>query len=132
MILVDTHIFFWFQIGDSNLDNKAIKILKNAHEKGELFVSAISIWEIAMLEKAGKIILHQPLDVWVEKALSGFKLIPIDAAIAIESVQLPNLEHKDPADRMILATTRLLGCKLLTKDKVLLKYAKKGYLDFVK
>jgi PIN domain nuclease of toxin-antitoxin system len=87
-----------------------------------LRVSVISIWELAMLEKRGR-----PMNVrtWVEQALSkpGIAVAPLTPEIAIESVHLPGEIHGDPADRMLVATARVLGATLVTKDAQLIRYS---------
>jgi PIN domain nuclease of toxin-antitoxin system len=129
MILMDTHIFIWFQLGTEDLKEIEIKQIMDAYQSGELYLSAISIWEMAMLEKMNRIAFHQPLGLWLKQALKGIKVIPIDAEIALESVQLPNCEHKNPADRFILATARVLNGQLMTHDKKLIDYSKQGHVN---
>lgn len=131
MILMDTHIFLWFQLGTHDLKEAEIKKVMDAHQRCELCLSAISVWEIAMLEKLGRIAFHQPLAIWLKKALKGIKIITIDSDIALESVCLPDLEHKDPADRFIIATARVLNGTLMTHDQKLIDYAKKGYVNIL-
>ena len=128
MILMDTHVFLWFQLGDKKLEVKNINKLIKAHECNELFLSAISIWEIAMLERVGRIAFHQPLLNWFNEATKGINVIPIDTKISLESVMLPNLHHKDPTDRFIIATTRIINCRIMTYDKAIINYAKSGYI----
>ena len=64
----------------------------------------------------------------MKNALKGIQVISIDSEIALDSVCLPDLEHKDPADRFILATSRILNCALMTHDKKLIDYAAKGHV----
>lgn len=129
MMLIDTHILLWFQLGDTTkLNHDDIKLIMKAHDKGILHLSAISIWEIAMLQKQQRVALHQPVDKWLDNATKGIEIIPINREIALESVLLPNCEHKDPADRLILATARVVGLKLMTKDQKLNAYMKLGYI----
>ncbi|MFO1258022.1 MAG: type II toxin-antitoxin system VapC family toxin [Gammaproteobacteria bacterium] len=127
-MLIDTHILLWFQLGDTSLNTADINVIKKAHQQNTLYLSAISIWEIAMLQSHGRISLHQPIDKWIERATKGIQVIPINTEIAIESTMLPNYQHKDPANRFIISTARVLGLKLLTKDEKILAYIKQGYL----
>lgn len=129
MILLDTHIFVWFQLGTDKLKKAEIQQIMTAHQSSELLLSAISIWEMAMLEKMNRIAFHQPLNLWLKEALKDIRVIPVSPEIALESVYLPDCEHKDPADRFILATSRILNCPLMTHDQKLIAYAKKGYIN---
>ncbi len=129
MILLDTHILLWFQLKTGNLKETEIKKIIEAHQRCELCLSAVSVWEIAMLEKLGRIAFHQPLNIWLKNALKGIKIIPIDVDISLESVNLPDFEHKDPADRFIVATARMLNAELITHDQKLVAYAKQGYVN---
>jgi PIN domain nuclease of toxin-antitoxin system len=127
-MLIDTHILLWFRLGDTRLNKDEIEELISEGEKGNLCMSAISIWEIAMLHKQQRITLHQPIEKWIQIATQGIKVLPITTDIALESVNLPHFSHKDPADRMIIATARVLGLELLSKDQKIIDYVNLGYL----
>ena len=131
MILMDTHIFIWFQLGSGQLNKAETKEIIEAQQSCQLALSAISIWELAMLEKRERVTFNKPLNLWLERALKGVKLIPIGAEIALESVNLPSCDHKDPADRFILATARALNYRLMTHDQKLIAYASQGYVSKV-
>lgn len=130
-ILLDTHIFVWLMLGSDKLNQKAINAIELcAKNEGNLFVSAISIWEIGMLTQHGRLTMNEPVLQWVNEALSApyINLTPISPEIAIESCQLPGDFHGDPADRMITATSRVFNVPLLTKDERIQNYSKKGFL----
>lgn len=127
-MLIDTHVFLWFLLGIQKLDSMEIESIISAQQQGALYISAISIWELAMLEKHSRITLNKPLEKWIKLATEGVKIVPVDGDIALESVKLPNFEHKDPADRFIIATARILGLKLLSKDQKITDYIKQGYV----
>ena len=127
-LLLDTHIWIWFKMGASQLKQREIEQILHAHAQNKLFISTISIWEVAMLQKHGRLALHQPINQWLKTATKGIQQLPISTEIALESVLLPNLNHKDPADRFILATSRILSLTLLTHDVILLDYVNLGYL----
>ena len=129
MMLIDTHILLWFQLGDSRLAGKNRALILEGNDKAGLFLSAISIWEIAMLQKQDRIALHQPLDAWIKEATRGIQIVPVNEAIALESVLLPHLLHKDPADRFIIATARILGLSLITQDEKILEYQRLGFVS---
>ena len=119
-IVLDTHVWMWLTNGDPKLGAKArIWIDETGDSGGELLVSAISVWEIAMLEAAGKIKLDGSVDKWITRALqlSGVDISPLIPAIAIDSCNLPGNFHGDPADRIILATARCRKCHLVNKRR---------------
>lgn len=130
-LLLDTHSWIWFAENDRRLAPK-----HKAHiEKtpvGDILVSAVSVWEVAMLVHYGRLALSHSPHAWVENSLrKGIRILPFTADIALESYNLPGDFHKDPADRMIVATARHLGLTLVTQDKALLAYAKKGHIKVV-
>jgi PIN domain nuclease of toxin-antitoxin system len=131
MILMDTHIFLWFHLGNPALSQSEVQRLLEAQKQSNLFLSSISIWEIAMLEKLKKIALHQPIEAWITQATKRITVVPINPEIALESVKLPYCEHKDPADRFIIATGRIMGLSLATHDQKIIDYAKLGHVNLV-
>ena len=124
LILLDTHVWLWYFDNPALLSEAARDAIdKNIPERG-LTVSAISAWEIYQQEARAKLILDRPASEWIaqSRALPFFHFTPIDEPITRESVQLPGDFHSDPADRMIVATARLLGVPLVTKDEKILSY----------
>ncbi len=83
-----------------------------------------------MLEKRGRVALPMNVRTWVEQALSkpGIAVAPLTPEIAIESVHLPGEMHGDPADRMLVATARVLGATLMTKDAQLIRYSRQRHV----
>lgn len=130
-VLIDTHILIWMMNGDTQLSVAARKLVNQAASNGSLLVAAITIWEVAMLVKAQRIEIGRPVQQWVDDALSapGVVLVPLSPKIAIESCSLPGQFHGDPADRMIVATARIEGAALLSRDKRITAYAKSGHLQ---
>jgi PIN domain nuclease of toxin-antitoxin system len=111
------------------LGAETAKTLNRAAREDRIAVSAISLWEIALLVSKKRIDLHRdPLE-WVSAALSlpGVHLVPLEPEIAVASTRLLFEMHPDPADRILVATARHLGATLVTADKNLLDLAKKGY-----
>jgi PIN domain nuclease of toxin-antitoxin system len=126
LLLLDTHCWIWAQLGLlQNLSKAALQSIKNAEREGNLRISVISVWELAMLEQRGRIALPMNVRTWVDQALSkpGISVAPLTPEIAIESVNLPGDLHGDPADRMLVATARVMGATLLTKDAQLIRYS---------
>jgi PIN domain nuclease of toxin-antitoxin system len=132
-LLLDTHILLWLVFKDNNLKEAELKIIEQYAKKKALFISSISIWEIALLEKRGRIRLYEPALQWFEQilSLSKINLAPLTPDILCESVNLPEAFHKDPADRMIVATARMMQMSLLTHDKKILEYAEQGLIQSI-
>jgi PIN domain nuclease of toxin-antitoxin system len=130
-LLLDTHAWLWYAEGMSErLRPAAIKKLDEARKGDGLVISAISVWEVGMHAARGRIQLAVPLRDWVERALGapGMRLLTLDAAVAAESTVLPGEPQGDPADRFLIATARIHGLVLATRDEQILDYAKLGFL----
>ena len=123
MILLDTHIWIWWVHGDPQLTKDQQKCLKENETKG-LGVSIISCWEVAKLVECNRLILPCPVMDWLDQALGypGIQLLNLTPQIAVESTQLPDGFHKDPADQIIVATARIHDIELLTADGRIIKY----------
>jgi PIN domain nuclease of toxin-antitoxin system len=127
LLLLDTHCWLWAQLGlIQHLSRAALHAIRSAESQGNLRVSVISIWELAMLEERGRVALPMNIRTWVDQALTktGIAVAPLTPEIMIESVHLPGELHRDPADRMLAATARVMGATLLTKDERLIQYSK--------
>ncbi len=133
MIILDTHVLIWVVHDNRHkrLGSQTRVLIENAMQSGLLAVSAITPWEIAMLVEKGRLSFGIDVTDWLKTALDPacIKMLPIEPDIAVDSVNLPNYPHKDPADRLIIATARHVGAKLLTADQKILDYADAGYLD---
>ena len=130
-LLLDTHILIWFAEGSSELSEPTVGRLETAARKAGLAVSVISFWEVAMLHHRQRISLSLPLVSWRDIVLEtpGFIEAPLAGDIAIESVNLPGELHGDPADRILIATARLNGWTLVTRDDRVLDYGRAGNVD---
>ena len=129
--LLDTHYWIWLQLGDaSQLKPGARDELLAAQRRRALFLSAISILEVARLSSYGLLDLSMSIDQFVEVATQsgGLQLLPLSTRILIESTRLPGTIHRDPADRLLVATAREHGLTLITRDAALHKYAEHGHL----
>lgn len=124
MIILDTHILIWWLGEPDKLSKRAEQEIEKAQAGGEILASTISIWEICMLVKERRLKFTMNLETWLEKVeeLSFLKFIHVDNKIAVRSVLLNNKFHKDPADRIIVATAQVYGCRLITSDKKILRY----------
>lgn len=132
LTILDTHVWIWVVEGDrSALSAPAIEAIERAAQAGAVQVSAISVWEVAMLEAKGRISLSRTVDDWIRAALHapGVRLLPLGPEIAIESTRLPGSPQADPADRILMASARHLGARLATCDRGILDYAATGQLN---
>ncbi len=130
-LLLDTHVWLWLVNKESDQLSKTC--LKKVEAAARLGVSAISVWEVGMLEARGRIQLQKTCIDWVREALSAPKLslLPLTPEIAIESSRLPGTIHGDPSDRILAATSRLTGASLVTKDRQLLIYGQQSFISVI-
>src|SRR5262249_2668839 len=100
-LLLDTHVWLGYVEGDRARGARKIEpFVEAAVQRGELLISAISIWEIAVLSALHRIELSQDVRAWVGRALAfpGVRFHGLSPSIAIESTSLPGELHRDPAD----------------------------------
>lgn len=118
-LLLDTHVLLWWLNDSGRLSAGQREVLGRAGEESPLLVSDISLWEVAMLHSLGRIGLALPLRDWLSKAVAPplVQRQGISPAIATVVAALPASFHRDPADRIIVATARVLGATLLTQDR---------------
>ena len=120
--LLDTHVWIWTQEQPDALGPASRALLETTAE--ELCVSAVSSLEIARLVAGGLVELKGSLDSWVRSAIDSLEArsIDVDHQIAIEAYKLPGRFHKDPADRLLVATAKLRDLTLVTADERILAY----------
>ena len=125
MIVLDTHVLVWWLSNPKKLPGKARKSVAAAATQRAIYISAISAWEIMLLVSKGRLEFSMDAQDWLARceALPYFHFVPIDNAIATRSVRLPAPFHKDPADRMIVATAVMLGMPVISSDTKILKYS---------
>jgi len=129
-VLLDTHVLVWLVSGDTRLSPAARRLIDQAAAGAQVWVSAITPWEIGMLVAKGRLALARDVDQWMQEvlALPGLRLAALEPEIAVAATRLPGELHGDPADRMLAATARHLGAVLITADAKLLAYAAAGHL----
>ena len=121
MMLLDTHTALWLRSGDTRLGPIAQATIQAAWESGEVAMSAISFWEMGMLQSKGRITYPEDVGVWRREQLrQGLIEIPVDGEIGIRANTLADF-HDDPADRIIVATA-LQGHELVTADRRILAW----------
>ncbi|HEY1995821.1 type II toxin-antitoxin system VapC family toxin [Paraburkholderia sp.] len=125
MIVLDTHALVWWVSGDPTLSKKAKSAIERELDGGDIIISAISAWEVAMLVEREKLVLSMDVSSWLDTiaAIDAVRFVPVDVEIATKSVDLPGEFHKDPAHRMIVATARKFAVALVTKDEKIRAYA---------
>lgn len=123
--LLDTHIALWLDSGDRSLRKPTRALIDNCWRSGgQIFLSAVSVWEIALLVDGGRIDLDLPVDAWVKRFVSrpGVEAAPLNHRAASRAYQFQHLEHRDPADRLLIATAIELACPLITDDERILQF----------
>lgn len=119
-LLLDTHVWIWLSIEEKRaVSKKTAAAIKN----GRIWISAISCWELAKLVERGRIRLSIPTIVWIRRSLNenDIRVADLTPEIAVESTHLKGF-HSDPADQIIVATSRLLGMPLVTSDRRILDF----------
>lgn len=120
--LLDTHAWIWSQAEPERLGDSAIAILATPEEP--LYLSTVSTLELARLEAQGRVELKSSIANWVAASLDllGCSTVELSHEIAIGAYSLPGDFHRDPADRILVATARHHGLKILTADERILAY----------
>jgi PIN domain nuclease of toxin-antitoxin system len=121
LIVLDTATWIWRASDPKHLSTAARRAIDQAEHK---LVSAISVWEVAMLVAKRRIQLDRPVELWVDMALAlpGIQLAPLDPSIAVHSTKLPGDFHPDPADRIIVATALENAMPIVTPDERIRSY----------
>jgi PIN domain nuclease of toxin-antitoxin system len=125
-VLLDTHIALWLDSGSDRLRPSTRGLIDGLwRDGGTVFISAVTAWEIALLVETGRIELDSPAEAWVERFLdrSGVEAVPLGHRAACRGYQLPNLPHRDPAARLLIASAIELGCSLVTYDARIVAFA---------
>ena len=133
-IVLDTHILLWSLLAPDEISKEIKNKISLAQNNNELIISSISLWEIAMLNLKKRINIYEPIKDFLESInnIHGLSVKDISPKIAAGSVSLMDNFHGDPADRIIVATTKIYGATLLTRDKQILDWAKSGHIKIVK
>ena len=119
MVLLDTHIWLWWLLGDGDLSSKEREVLEQLAASNMLAISWVTIWETEMLERKGRIQLLPDFQTWIRLATKPeiITLLSADTEVVLAQRQLPDSFHGDPADRLITATSILSGYELATHDQ---------------
>mgnify|MGYP000439292657 CR=1 FL=1 len=115
----------WWVNGSESLSANARKVIaETLASDSEILVSSISAWEIAILIVKGRLVLSMDVESWLDEVsqIDGVRYVPVNNEIGIKSTLLPGEFHKDPADRMIVATARLYAVPVVTADEKIIQY----------
>ena len=129
-IVLDTHVLLWALLQPEELSENIKQHINLAQDNSQLFLSSISLWEIAMLKFKKRINIYEPIKDFLESIanINGLLIKDISPEIAAESVSLMDDFHGDPADRIIVATAKCYGATLLTRDQKILSWADLGHI----
>lgn len=132
-LLLDTCAAIWLAEGETIADEAMAAIDHAGNTGGTVYVSPITAWEIGLLAARGRIAISVPPLTWFERLLAvpGVALADLSVAVLVASSYLPGTPPRDPADRMIAATARENGFKLITRDRLLLDYAEAGHIEAI-
>jgi PIN domain nuclease of toxin-antitoxin system len=117
--LLDSHVLLWWFERTPRLSVAQREVLDAVSPEAPLLVSEISLWEVATLVSLGRVKLSLPLRDWLASATAPplVERCGIGPAVAAEVASLPDSFHRDPADRILVATARVFGATLLTRDQ---------------
>lgn len=120
-------MLLWSRFEERGLGGRARQVIARAWARGDVAVSAMTFWEVAMLQGKGRLTLPVGIASWRASLLeAGLVEIPVDGEIGIRAIQLGGL-NGDPADRIIVATALVGGHRLVTADQRILRWT--GPLD---
>ncbi|MBU6276165.1 MAG: type II toxin-antitoxin system VapC family toxin [Planctomycetes bacterium] len=127
--LLDTHVWICAQESPALIGPTARAVVETTAEP--LYVSSVSTLEVARLVEGGRIELRGSLQKWVKAAIDSLECrsLPVDHQLAIKAYRLPGRLHKDPADRLLVATARVHDLVVVTADERILRYRAVRSLD---
>lgn len=119
-LLLDTHVILWLTLAADRVSPHAAKSIRDVEDSGAaLAISAASLYEIAYLIRARRVLLAVSEGAFLTGVISRFETLPVSSEIAVFAAQLPSALHGDPLDRMIAATAVIENRTLITADRKL-------------
>jgi len=118
--LLDTHIWIWSMALPSRLGGRVLRSLRDPGN--ELWLSPVSTWEALLLHGKGRVVMEPDVHSWLTRALTNLREAPLTHEIVLAAQGL-SFAHRDPADRFLAATAKVLGLTLITADPRLLGLA---------
>lgn len=126
MLVLDSHVWLWtVEAVATRVGRRARQLMSRAERHSHIRISPASIFEIVVLQTAGRIRLARPAEQWVREALDvpGVRVAELTPSMAIDAGHIPREALADPFDRLVVATARQLDATLLTADARILDYA---------
>lgn len=132
MIVLDTHVLIWAMQDDAALGRKAAALIEATARTDSILIPVMCAWEVALIEKRGKVVFPGGALRWFRRVFDApaFVVAPLDPEIAVESVRM-DWEHRNPADRIMVATAKHWNMPLVTADEKILAYAAAGHVKAV-
>ena len=134
VVLLDTCAAIWIGNRESIAPN-ALQEVRTAAQTAGILVSAVTGWEIglATTRPGNPLVLLPTVQLWLADLLArpGFRAVSLDPEVALSASYLPGSFHRDPADRLLIATARELGVPLVTRDRRILDYAERGHVETI-
>jgi PIN domain nuclease of toxin-antitoxin system len=120
-LLLDTHIFLWFINGDSRLPASTLAAIRDPGN--QIYLSAISFWEVAVKYQLGKLPLPDSPEIFLPAycSLHRIQLLPLEPECITELLTLPSI-HRDPFDRMLISQALHHGLTLVSEDALVRSY----------
>jgi PIN domain nuclease of toxin-antitoxin system len=120
-LLLDTHTFLWWNTEDPQLSSRARELI--ADGQNEIFLSAVSAWEISIKAAKGKLVLPEPPAQYISNRMSlyQFQSLPVQISHAVWVYELPH-HHEDPFDRLLVAQSQMESMPLISVDSEIRKY----------
>lgn len=131
-LLLDTCALMW--LAGITLEGRLGPIedaLDAAEEAGQdVLVSPITAWELGMLSAKRRVPISSPVNIWLDRTmdLGGLRWAQLSPDVLVGASFLPTPVHDDPADRIIIATAREYGLRIVTRDRRILDYAAQGHV----
>jgi PIN domain nuclease of toxin-antitoxin system len=130
-LLFDTCAILFLSASDADDVAGVRKTIDTAQSEGwPMYLSPITAWEVGMLASKGRLSTALPVEKWLASLMTdaglGWAGMPPD--VLIESSFLPGTVQGDPSDRIIIATARCFGLRIVTRDRAILDYAKRGHV----
>ncbi|MGZ9724278.1 type II toxin-antitoxin system VapC family toxin [Rhizobium miluonense] len=136
-VLLDTHALYWLVSGEIALTDEALVAIGTAQDEGTLFVSPITVWELALAVKKPKNapqLGDRTVKEWFRVAIKELsaKIVPIGPQIALEAANMiATTDHKDPGDCYIISTAKMKKVPVVTRDLMIRGISETGYIDVV-
>ena len=120
MIVLDTSALLFWTLDPDSLSPNAKQAIDQAER---IVISSISVWEIALKVKRQKLVIPLAISDYADRLqrLGTLEILPVDVQTWLDNVDLP-WEHRDPADRTIVALATRFDCSLVTSDRVIADY----------